>query len=361
MKVLDTTQATEVAAKLREAIPRRVLEATARGEGKREAQVRAEVARWSPQAISSEEVSRRVGDALDWFAARGDVERGAGGRYRCLPPYLIELPERGAHVRWALYGDPRAEPLLERVLRPYGGRISHRAPLLSTEDEPSQRQSSRGWERVLAVPAKHFAEAASRCASEGMSVFGLENLVNALPRISALTAPPDELLSTDAPGSGFWDSYCPTSDRSKRWEEARYWRSGDSRLVRWRPSEGWLGERDSRYFYHAGDGRVAELDADTAALWQLYLDRDAGRPRRAWRDGTGLWVPRMLPQAAHQWLMLLAAGPAQTLGGWSVLNIDHNRFRHVCETLEGTLGLLCSKGRPADDRQRGRRRGGWSR
>jgi len=361
MRILLPDQAEALTLKLVDAVPRKVLEATAGAGGMRETQVRAEVARWLPQTIPAEEVRRRVGEALDWYEARGDVEKGHGGRYQCLPPYLIEVPGSGSYVHCVLCGDPRVESQLGKALQPFGARIQHSNPPITGRTDPDDRvRLSRGWERMLVVPAARFSEVRSTCNSRGVSVFGRRDLERALPRVSDVVAPTEEAPTADAPSSGFWDAYRPASERADRWEASKYWRGGDSRLVRWKPSEGWAGVRDCRHFYHAGDGRVAELDADAASLWQLYLDREAGWPRQTWKDGAKLWVPKMLPPVTLQWLGLLAAEPSIPYGGWYVLKFDTERLQEVSETLERTLGLRCLVGPPEYDRPKGRRRGGWS-
>ena len=361
MRELSPEQANALLLSMVDAVPRKVLEATLRGEGKREAQIKAELSRWMPQAVTDEGIRRRVGDALGWFKARGDVERGRGGRYRCLPPYLVELPGDGSHTHLRLCGDPRAETLLKAALRPFAVRVRHHNPVINADsDAHDASRPSRGWDRVLAIPTARLSESKRICESRGIRVFDRGDLERALPRVSDVAAPPEDALESEAPVSGFWDVYRPNSELPDRWEASKRWRTVGSRLVRWKPGEGWIEARDCRYFYHGGAGSIAELDADAASLWQLYLDHEASRPRRAWQNDDELWVPRMLPSATLQWLSLMASEPAAPRGRWHVLTFGTGRLQYLVDTLERTLGLRCLDGIPEHDRAKGRRRGGWS-
>lgn len=355
MRVLDAEQAASFNASLIGAITRKTLETIVLTDGIREVQIKHEVSRWLPQTIPSEEIGQRVSDALDWFVIRGDIEKGTGGRYRCLPPYLIEVSERGSQAYSMLYGDPCGEASLERVLRQFDGRVQYRKPPIGEMDQPTNARSSRGWERMIIVPAANLSEAMSACVAAGIIVFRSDAIKKALPRISEVTAPPEQELSRTTPSAGFWDAYRPAAERESRWLSTKYWKNSDACLVRWKPTEEWSGYRDRRYFYHAGDGRVAELDTDTASLWQLYLDHEANRPRQVWRDKAYLWVPKVLPLATYQWLRLLSKGPVRSLGRWSVVEIDHRSFEDIRKTLDRTLGLRCADGRPAYNRR------SWSR
>ena len=116
--------------------------------------------------------------------------------------------------------------------------------------------------------------------------------------------------------------------------------------MRWRPSDDWEGDRNARIYYHGGAGRVAELGAETAILWQFYLDGLYRNPRLIWQNNRRLWVPKALPAATLRWLELLAGLSARFAGPWMRLTMDEALITTARRTLSKTLGLKFRSGYP---------------
>ncbi|GFP38414.1 hypothetical protein HKBW3S47_00115 [Candidatus Hakubella thermalkaliphila] len=350
MQLLSREDAKTLLELLIDELSRQVLEAVTREGGRREAQLVSEVLRWLPRIVRTEEVRTWVSDVLDWFVARGDVEKGLGGRYHCVPPYLIGDVEDPHCAELSLCGDPRAEPLLWQGLQPLGASLGYETIRLEmeieTENAPIRPIPPVGLERFVSLPPGLRAEVVQACESLGIVIVQPKDLAAALPRLTKVAAPAERDLSVSPMSAGLWEVYEPRTDDDDRWRPDADWRAGQARLIRWRPSDDWRGERSARIFYHAGSGRVAELGSEAASLWQLYLDADAGRPRTIWWDGARLWVPRMLPVATQQWLRVLAGRSPCFRGRWLVLEMNEALTSMACTTLVNTLRLWRQDGRP---------------
>src|SRR5215217_1416286 len=130
LRILSAYEAAEASKRLREDLPRRVLLAVARGGGRRAAQIADEALGRLPTSAIPDGGSDWVGDTLEWFVARGDVERGPGGRFRCVPPHLVEGTAGGPP---RLYGDPLVEDRLNKALVSVGAKVNSET-VYSNED-----------------------------------------------------------------------------------------------------------------------------------------------------------------------------------------------------------------------------------
>ena len=350
MRLLSRKDGETLLTLLMDDLPRQVLEAVAREGGRREAQLVSEILRWLPRAVRAEEVRTWVSDVLDWFIARGDVEKGFGGRYHCVPPYLVGDVDDPQCAELSLCGDPRAEPLLRQALQSLGMTLSYKVICsemdTETEDTTLRPMPPVGLERFIPLQSGLRTEVIQACESPGIVIVQPKDLAAALPRLTEVLVPAERDLAISPTSTGLWEVYGPQTQDNDRWRPDADWRTGQAQLIRWRPSDDWCGERSARIFYHAGGGRVAELGPEAASLWQLYLDADAGRPRTVWWDGTRLWVPRMLPVATHQWLRLLAGRQSNFRGRWLVLEMNEALASMAGTTLTDTLGLRHEDGRP---------------
>ena len=348
MRILGPYEAAEISKRSRESLPRRVLLAVARGGGRRAAQIAEEALGRLPTAAIPEDGSDWVGDTLEWFVARGDVERGPGGRFRCVPPHLVE---GAAENPPRLYGDPLIEGRLDKALISLGAGISRKTVYANGDPAvgkpPAEAALPVGVDRCVSgrVDNSQLAEA---CERSGVAVITLEQLKAALPRIASVVTPPDDELTPVEIRTGLWETYEP-ADGVNRWRTNGYWRSGRARLVRWRPSDDLRGVFNARVFYHAGEGRVAEMGGEMARLWQLHLDAQARRPRTVWRDATQVWVPRVVPTETQRWLQVVSGQQGRRIGRWLVLGMGGAAAEESCSTLAETLGLRCAGGRPPYD------------
>ncbi|MDP9437955.1 MAG: hypothetical protein M3P49_04315 [Actinomycetota bacterium] len=329
-------------------MPRRVLVAVALGGGLRATQIAGEVLGRLPTSGVPEDGSDWIGDALDWFIGRGDVEKGPGGRFRCVPPHLVEGATDG---RPRLYGDPLVESRLNEALSSVSASVE-RKTVYASEDASADRSDAGtrlpvGLERSLSAGVEE-ARLAEICERSGVAVLRLEQLAAELPRIASVVTPPDADLAHIDLRTGIWEVYDPTAEGT-RWRANGYWRSGPARLVRWKASDDLRGIFNARIFYHAGEGRVAEMGWEMASLWQLRLDADAGRPRTCWKAPTQVWVPRLVPGATQRWLEMVSGRPRRRLGRWLVLEMDAAAAKECCYMLAETIGLGGAEGRPPYD------------
>ncbi len=348
MRILSAYEAAEISSRSREDLPRRVLLAVARGGGRRAAQIADEALGRLPTSAIPEVGFNWVGETLEWFVARGDVERGPGGRFRCVPPHLVD---GAAENSPRLYGDPLAENRLDKALASVGAKVG-RETAYANEDPAGDKPDKDtglpiGMERFVFGRLDH-ARLVRACEGSGVALIRLEQLKAALPRITSVVTPPDGELTSIEIRTGFWEVYEPANE-GNRWRTNGYWRSGRARLVRWRPSDDLRGAFNARVFYHVGEGRVAEMGGEMARLWQLHLDTQAKRPRTVWRDVTQVWVPRIAPTETQRWLQILSGRQSRRAGRWLVLEMDAAAAEESCSALAETLGLRRVEGRPPYD------------
>ena len=348
MRVLSQVSADEVGRRWIAEVPRRVLDAIAREEGIREAKLVNELIRWLPKTTDPEIIADWVDEALGWLVVRGDVEREPRGVYRCVPPYLVDLDNLSSDGRLRLHGNPRAESSLLRTLVAFNPRLVHGEVHSYTKPEENVAWPDLGvLERSIEVaPADYFA-AGRACESQGYTVMRPLQLAEMLPRMDEVISPADRKLTLhDSVAAGIWETYDPTADRTQRWSPAEGWQSKEARLVRWRSSDDWEGDRSTRIYYHGGAGRVAELGVETGILWQFYLDDLYGNPRAVWRNGRWIWVPKALPATTVRWLELVAGSRARFAGPWLRLTMDETAVNVARTALSETLGLKFRSGYP---------------
>ena len=350
MRLLNRGDAEALLGLLVDDLPRQILGAVAREGGRREAQLVSELSRWFPRSVATQEVRTWVSDALDWFVVRGDVEKGFGGRYHCVPPHAIGDVDTPDGPELWLCGDPRVEPSLRQALQPFGVILTYKTVYAQAEGalEGASARSipPTGIERSISSPPCMQAEVVRACESLGILIVEPNNMAAALPRLGDVVVPAERDLETSPVSAGLWEVYEPRTGEEARWRADANWRMARARLVRWRPSDDWRGERSARVFYHASDGRVAELGPEAASLWQLYLDAKAECHRTVWWDGARMWVPRMVPVGTQQWLRVLSGRSAYLRGGCLVLEMNEALAGTASATLVDTLGLRHQEGQP---------------
>lgn len=350
MRLLDREDAETLLELLIDDLPRQVLDAVTREGGRREAQLVSEILRWLPRTVRTKHVRIWVSDILDWFVVRGDVEKGFGGRYQCVPPYLVGDVDDPHCTELSLCGDPRAEPLLQQAFQPLGValryKIIRRDTDTETEDTAIRPMPPLGLERLVSLPSSSCTEVVQVCESLGIVIVQPKDLAAALPRLTEVVVPAKRDLVVSPVSAGLWEVYEPHTEDDDRWRIDPDWRASQAQLIRWRPSDDWRGERSARIFYHASGGRVVELGPRAASLWQLYLDANAKHPRITWWDGTKLWVPRILPVATQQWLRTLAGSSSCYRSVWLIYEMSEALASKARATLTATLGLRCQDGQP---------------
>lgn len=319
-------------------------------------QIVREVAGWLPVGTDTDTIADWVGQALGYLIVRGDVERGPGRVYRCLPPYLVEQPGDSEVSGLRLHGDPRAEHSILDLLQGFGAKLDHEA---APADDAQTAHAEPGpdlrlLERSISPATPDLvARAATICESRGYTVLRLHGLGEALPGIDGLLCPPErDLSSADELHAGTWDIYEPRNPGEDRWQPEDRWRIGGSQLVRLRHSDDRLGEWGARIFYHGGHGRVLHLEREAASLWQFYLDHCSGKPRIFWWQGSQIWVPRIVPFATLRWLELLAGHMARPSGQRLTLSMSEASAQEARMALAESLGLEAREERPPRERYR---------
>lgn len=364
MRMLSAQEAARISTVLQVDLPQRVLLAVAREGGRRAAQISDDALGQLPALATPEDGPAWVNEVLEWFIGRGDLERGPGGRFRCVPPHLVGASSGGPP---RLYGDPLVEGRLERDLGGLGVSVSREvvyAPKIPADDRPGQPDGQTGLpiglERCLSGDAGDDARLARICERSRVAVIHPDTLKAGLPHISAVVTPPESDLGPVHLRTGLWEAYDPAHE-GNRWRANAYWKAGSARLVRWRPSDDLRGSYNVRVFYHAGEGRVAEMGQETARLWQLSLDSQAKKSRFVWLDGPKVWVPRIVPAETQRWLQIVCGRPGRRVWWWLVLEARRPVAEEVCAVLAETLGLRPVRGSPPHEGsrpyQRGRRQG----
>lgn len=319
-------------------------------------QIVREVARWLPAGTDTDTVANWVGQALGYLIVRGDVERGPGRVYRCLPPYLVKPPGDSEVSGLRLHGDPRAEQSILDLLQSFGARLNcatvPAGDMQTAHADPVP--DLRVLERNISLAATDLvARAATICEPRGYTVLRPHELGEALPGIEGILCPAErDLRSADEFHAGIWEVYEARNLGEDRWQPEDLWRSGGSQLVRLRHSDDRLGEWGARVFYHGGRGRVLQLEREAASLWQFYLDFGSGNPRIFWWHGSQIWVPRIVPFATLRWLELLAGHRARRSGQRLTLSMSEASAREARGVLAESLGLEAREERPPRERYR---------
>ncbi len=367
MRVMSPVLAKRLTEELAREVPRHVLELLASRGGAREAQIVREVARRLPSHVAVEAVADWVKQSLGYLIVRGDVERGPGGVYRCVPAYVVHglSVARGRALR--LHGDPRAERTLLKVLSDLGPAVWSDGGTEVGDAGEEPKPDLGALERYLMLGVPDSGAAAGVCEAHGYPVVRLSRLAENLPSADGLVCPPErDLRPAEGLPSGRWDVYDPggvsEEDEEDRWRPHEDWRADAYALVRLKEGGEETGDWGERVFYHGGGGRVYQLARESAYLWMLYLDRLSGNPRSTlWHNGR-LWAPSVMPIKTTRWLELLAGRRARRGGRRLSLPLDEASAREAQAILKRTLGLRALSKLPEKRRRSsGRRKEKWGR
>ena len=341
MQLLNKEDAVALLELLKDNLPQQVLNIISSEGVQREIQIVSECSRWFPRSVRITEIRRWVNTILDYFVRRGDIEKGSGGRYHCIPSYAI-----GNQISsdiW-LCGDPCQDAQLLKELRPLKLTLKYKT-IYETDKDNSPIPI--GLERFISISEDSSSQVIQTLKHLGIVYIDLRELEEQLPRITQIVVPPESDLNIVRIQSGLWDIYNPEHYREERWKPDEEWQNSVANLVRWRPSDDWQGESNARVFYHADSSRITELGTETSSLWQLYLDTKVGNSRVVWWDGKMLWVPQVVPVVTQQWLQATANRQFQLRKHWFLLEMSAESVRLVCETLKRTLRLRQQNGRPS--------------
>ena len=341
MQLLNQEDAVALLELLKDNLPQQVLKIISSEGVQREMQIVSACSRWFPQSLRITETRHWVNTILDWFVRRGDVEKGTGGRYHCIPSYAIG--NQNSSDIW-LCGDPSPDAQLIKKLRPLGLTLKYKT-IFKTDKNKSPIPT--GLERFIPISEESTSKVKKILEHLGIVYIDLRELEEQLPRIAQIAVPPESDLDIVRIQSGLWDTYNPEHYGEERWKPDEKWQASVANLVRWRPSDDWRSESNARVFYHAGSARITELGTETSSLWQLHLDTKVGNSQVVWWDGKMLWVPQVVPVVTQQWLQATANRQFRFRKHWIVLEMTAESIRPVCDTLGRTLRLRRQDGRPS--------------
>ena len=343
MQLLNQEDAVALLELLKDSLPQQVLNIISREGEQREMQLVSECSRWFPRSVEITEIRLWVSTILDWFVRRGDVEKGSGGRYHCIPSYAVN--NQSSSDIW-LCGDPRQDAQLHKKLRPLGLTLKYKTIYETDEDEDSSPIPA-GLERSIPISEEVASKVIPIFEHFNIVYIQLHELEEQLPKIATIVVPSESDMEITPVRFGLWETYNPEHYSEERWNPDEEWQTSVANLVRWRPSDDWRGKRNARVFYHNGSGRTTELGTETSSLWQLHLDTEANNPRVVWWDGKMLWVPRVVPVQTQQWLQATVGRRFRFRRHWLVLEMSAEQLSPVCDTLERTLGLQRQDGSPS--------------
>lgn len=348
LRILDGEEAQVLFDLLLECLPQTILDLIAAGQGMRSQQVVSRIFHWLPQTTLTAVVQAWILETLGWYVDRGDIEKSKGGRYRCIPPYLVAPRHNGSTLKARLFGDPR----ITFSLGGAGQGIHVEMTTVSREPvghlpgaQTSPNSPPIGIERTLHLPAA--IDHREFCKMHGLGIVDLEQLAERLPKTSEVAMPAQSDLTPMPALPGIWDLYDPSLRDYDRWVPTPIWQPNRGVLLRWRPAED-QGHYNSRVFYYSGESRGVELGSELSRLWQLHLDVDAGSPRTVWSTGNQLWIPRILPVTTRQWLQGCASQTPSLRGRWLALEASASSVATILETLRSTLGFRSRTGSPPD-------------
>ena len=124
---------------------------------------------------------------------------------------------------------------------------------------------------------------------------------------------------------------------------------GVERLVRWTLAGRERNLEAHRYFLHASNGQVMELDRDDALWWQFRLDADAKCPvaLRFCSDANEVRFNGHLPRAIAQWLRFISQQPLRRKKYWYIYPLALGQFEVVSQVLGNNLGTRLITGLPS--------------
>ena len=344
MQLLDQEDALALIDLLKDGLPQQLLNIISREGEQREMQLVSECSRWFPRNVETTEIRNWVNTILDWFLRRGDIEKGSGGRYHCIPTYAIE--NQSCSDIW-LCGDPSQDSQLHKVLRPYSLSLKYETIFESSGEEESS-PFPIGLERSIPTARVGVSQVLPILKQLNIAYIRSQDLEKHLPRIATVIVPSESEAGLPSISSELWEIYDPQRTSEDRWKPDVEWQKSKAKLVRWLPGRDAREERSARVFYHVGSGRVVELGSETSSLWQLHLDTAAGNPRVINWDGTMLWFPKAIPVQTQQWLQSTVGRRFRYLRHWLVLEMNSDQLSPICDILGETLGLRwqakCSPG-----------------
>ena len=347
MRLMSQTEVRSLIDQMINELPRHVLNTVGRLGGCREHQVVNEARQWLPETDTTRHVGEWIADILEWFVQNGDIEKGAGGRYRCIPGYAIgDLEDREV---LNIYGDPRCESLLKRAGNTK--RIILRSLVVGHGESLGRNSGNKGYdrerkscpigvERMLAAQGVSADEVRQVCDEAGVVIVQLSELGRMLTGIRALLPPSRPSEAPVLPRTGLWEVYDPSRPvKEGFWRSHTSWRDSSVSLVRWRPVADWQGNKHERTFYHFGSGLVTEVGSDYAALWRYRICWENGVLRSVCYDGDMLWIPVDAPPKVVQWLRITAGVRPRRQLDQLGFSLEPQTAEAVGKRLEDILGV----------------------
>jgi hypothetical protein len=344
MKLLSGEDVTALVDLLLESLPARVLSYLSKRGGQRVVQVSEALTRSLPADIDQLALGEHVERMLEWFVGRGDAYFSAGGKLFAFPPYACFQPPDRDKVPGAVFGDSRAEHLIEAALSSFGSKLRH--SLVHGEQTVQLGVIPIGLERTFIVLGDQVDLLKQSLEALGVVIVDQERVRAGLPAVEDLRLPdPEAADACPVLLDGQWQVYRPESTRSQyeRWEASPQWESGSDMLGRWMPNEArrfW----ERRFFVRSGMRGVVEVSRDESLLWQYASDTTTGMPLpvRHRLDGNTFTIklPGTLPPEFAQWIRLLTGRPVEVDYTGSTITGPAHASAPILSELEDRLGLV---------------------
>lgn len=308
-------------------------------------EVRSACVYWLPSGLSAW-VASFVPRVLEWFEARGDLTRGKGGIYRCIPPYCI-----GSDIKEPstiqLYGDPTPELSLRAVLDRVGGYLQYQPARESGRAGNPEDAEWVGCIRTITAPnGAETLRVINLLRESGYNVYDPTELGFRVRGIEHLLVPNEARFTSTGPSGGFWSDYNPMagSDHYSRWRSSANVHQIQSRLVRWHETAEGSDYQYRRYFLHVGRQRLLEIDWDLCCWWRFKLDHEDGNPVTAYWPVGREWLVTAspFPISVNRWLTFLAQGPVERLRGVTQYMLSPDIRQSVTARLKDLLGIRVS-------------------
>lgn len=336
LKTLPPQERVVVQMQLDTEFPAQLLQLVAAHPGYQEHQLYGWMVAWYAAQGDTQDIKEWVAGSLDWFQQHGHVQREAGGRYTCLPSYVLGgTPQLDGQA--LLCGHPAAHQLLHSF------DVSVRTDLIIETLKNGTRRGV-GFDRRLSLTPQQR----SALERQGIHCFAVQALTEALPDVRLLRTPEPQEAQPLPVIDGVWQVFQPSYTQGEPWQRLER-APAAGQLARWLPSEDWQGYRDARYYFCLWSRSGVSLAYADVALWQLQLAAEAGHPRKVyWQAATRtLWLPLGLPAMLWQWLALATLTRPQRVDAFYKLHLGTAHLEHIRDITETRFQLHWVDGTPS--------------
>jgi hypothetical protein len=311
--------------------------------GMTEGEITRAVERRIPRCEDALNLQGRVRATLGWMLAHGDIDSASSYRFVRVPTYAIHYTADNVFAV-QLLGDDHLDDEIGRAISLAGCVLRKEVILDSSPDLENDQPFAQGIRRTITALASARDDILTHLKDAGVTHIDISELERNLPGIDGLVMLPNQAYVSHPPSWGVWQRYDARLPVGKRWGQIPSWETAEPGLLRWVQSLDRRGYFYSRYFWHDGQPKLAELSRSFALLWTYRLDRDAGQSAVVYVDGQELWLSLEVPSEHEQWLGLLSTKVGRT---YPFTHYTLNRPATIVgEQLQSTLGVSIVAERP---------------